>query len=418
MKFNDEIAIGLNTFLRDDSLKRFISSCRAYYPEIRIYIVDQDKQFSQTKKKFYSYLKSEGHQILKIPYDCGISYAREALRKFVKEPYMMYMQDDFIVCPETNIYGMYEILRKNKDIGVVCGSVTTRKTRPFVAEIPQKAHGYFLQKIDNRMVYLPIQYLLDLELINYEKVGNMKYVICDMALDFSFWRRGAQEGIFDENVHVLEHTHVYLNLQKRGKYKVAYTPNSIIVHTHDRACEEYTKMRMRKEDVKYLHEYWNIKDFVVLEGKELFPPVQKLVDIKETNAIAVTETHSILQEFETILKSFNKEIVLAKETCLQAVINHKLNSIDLHLFVSQLSADEIQYLASKKFYYVPESSSFIKNNHRIYTFKLLHGNTKYVDIENKKYKVPLPVHGYLEKTFGDDWYNKGKNTDWYNRENK
>lgn len=408
MKFNSEVAIGLNTFLRDDSLKRFIASCKLYYPELKIYVVDQSHGFDEKKKKFYAYLRSEGHCIQKIPYDCGISEARERLRKFVKEPYIMYMQDDFIVCPDTNIYAMLEILKQNKKIGVVCGSVTTRKNKPWTAEIPEKAHAYFLQKIDNKIVYMPVQYLIDIGLIKTKHLQSIKYVICDMGLDFSLWRKDAQEGIFDSEVHVLEHSHVYLNLQKIGKYKVAYTWNSCIVHTHSRENDTYVKFRMRKDDMPYLNDYWGVKEFIVLGGEDLFPKMTALKDVKPLDVQTVSDINALLIDFVRTMQTLNKKVVLAKETCLQAVCNHKLTLADLYVSISRLSPDDIQYLASKKFFYSVDSQTFVKDNTKIFVDYKLPQQTKLVPIENKYYEVPMPVFRYLDRTFGTEWRKLGE----------
>lgn len=408
MKFNSEIAIGLNTFLRDDSLKRFIASCRTYYPELKIYIVDQCQKFTAEKKKFYDYLRYEGHMIQKIPYDCGISEARERLRKFVKEPYLMYMQDDFIICPETNIYTMHQILKDNPKLGVVCGAVITRRTKPYTASCPNDTHAYFLQKIDDKIVYMPVQYLLDMGLIEYQRPKRAPYVICDMSWDFSLWKKDAQIDLFDTNVHVLEHTHVYLTLKKLKRYKVAYTSKSVIVHTHDRSNSEYSKLRVRKDDVIYLNNYWHVKDFIVLSGKEVLPDIPKLLTTTSQELINPSLTNTILSNFVILMQNLNKTVILAKDTCLQAIVNHRLNTIDLFVFVSTFTPDELQYLAGQHYIYSPDTKAFIKDNHQIFVSHILPEKTKLVHIEGKYYHVPFPAHKYLEKTFGKNWQELGR----------
>lgn len=409
MTFNKEVAIGLNTFLRDNSLKRFIASCQLYYPEIKIYIVDQAKKFDLAKKKFYAYLRSEGHMIQQIPYDCGISRAREILRKFVKEPYIMYMQDDFIICNKTNIYGMLEILKRNKEIGVVCGSIIDRKSNSHTTTIPTEAQAHFLKKINDKMVYMPVQYLIDKGLINYKSIKNVRYLICDMGLDFSLWKKEAQKDIFDENAHVLEHTHTYLNLQKLKKFKAAYTPDSLIIHTHDRTNPEYAKFRSRKNDLPYLCKYWKVDSFRILTNKELPLNLITSTEIPQTKSTNISETNKILSEFATILQQLNKTLVLAKKSCLQAVVIHRFFTTNSYVYISSLTSDEIQYLASKNFFYLEQEQAFIKDNHKIYIEYKLIPQTKIVNVEGKNYNVPFPAHPYLEKLYGKNWITLGQN---------
>lgn len=437
-KFNKELAIGLNTFIRDENLKRFVASCQTFYPELKIYIIEQGR-IEEPKKKFYEYLQDEGHVIHQIPFDSGISYAREELRKIVEEPYLMYMQDDFIVVYETKIYNMLHVLKSDKKLGVVCGGLIS--CRKEIDPIPTNPiiHGHFLNKCDNTLLYMPIDYLFKLNLLNWRKTKckGLRYVYCDISWDFSIWDLKAQENLFDSNVHVQEHSHVYLNIKKENKYRVAYTPESVIVHTHDRSDKEYEGFRKR-QDIDYLLEYWKIKDMVNMSQGGRLPSKEKILktsieldiperpsDLKQEEPpmlttdknieiipeIPIVKTPSqidfILKEFVNCFRNLNKDIYLSKDTCLQGVVNHNLNGSVIYLSTSKLKNSEKEYLINAGFIYSEQDEAYTKNNCKIILDYQIPREEKNITIFEQAYKVPFPVHKYLQKIYGKTWKDIG-----------
>lgn len=424
--FNSEIAIGLNTFIRDENLKRFVASCQTFYPELKIYIIEQGR-IEEPKKKFYEYLQDEGHIIHQIPFDSGISYAREELRKIVKEPYLMYMQDDFIVTNDTKIYKMLHILKSDPKVGVVCGALISCRKEITPVPIDPIIHGHYLNKCDTMLSYIPINYLFKLNLLDWKKTKSkgLKYTYCDMSWDFSLWDLKAQENLFDSNVHVIEHSHVYLNLKKYNKYKVAYTPESVIIHTHDRSNKEYDNFRKRKSDIDYLLDYWNITSMTNLETERILPPLHKLIaPIEEkkveeeiiTPIIATPDSfnnlninaNGILQEFVMCFRIFNKKIFLSEDTCLQGVLKHTIKGNNLYFSTYKLTNNEKDILAEKGFFYSEKDNAYIKNEYKIILNYKIPRDEKNITINGQAYAVPFPVHGYLKNLYGREWQELGK----------
>jgi hypothetical protein len=423
--FNKELAIGLNAFIRDENLKRLIASCQTFYPELKIYIVEQGR-ISEKKRVFYDYLENEGHEIKQIPFDCGISYAREELRKFVKEPYLIYLQEDFIVVNETKFYNMLHILKSDPTLGVVCGGLIS--CRKGIDNVPTEPiiHGHFINQCDKALLYIPIDYLYKLGLWNWKKTKckGLRYTYCDISWDFSLWNLNAQENLFDEQVHVIEHSHVYLHIKREHKWKVAYTPESVIIHTHDRSDKEYENFRRRRNDIKYLLNYWNISEMVNMGERKLLPNITKLTEIDNVlpehapeepadndNKIANPSiVHSsltkILKEFDAIIKGFGKSCYLRDQTCWESVVKHTIVSSPLYITIPKLTESEIKYLTDNNFIYSNEKNMFSKNDCFIIPHHKLPEKSKTVEINNYKFSVPLPVHKYLENLYGTNWRTK------------
>jgi glycosyltransferase involved in cell wall biosynthesis len=194
---NKEIALGLSTFLRDDSLFRLINSNLEHLCEFRMYIVDQGCH-SHKKDLFYRKLQKMGHVIKYIDYDSGISKTRGVLKDICKEPYLVFMEDDFQSFYKTNLYKLKEILNENPDIGVVGGSLEGNSSTG--------AYSFYLDRIENKICYFPLDYLLDKNLIQWEHTSNnTPFIRANIVSDFTMWRKEVP-NIFDENVKTIEHS--------------------------------------------------------------------------------------------------------------------------------------------------------------------------------------------------------------------
>jgi len=252
-KFNKDVGIGITTFLRNYSLYRLIESIVEYLPDFKIYIVDQDKP-TKFKETLYTGLQAQGHVIKYADYDCGISKARNIVRSIVQEPYIAWMQDDFTVTGKTNLLNMLDVLKSNKKIGVVGGRLEG-------SPVAGSYSFYFLRWGDS-ILYLPVSYCLEKGIVNWQQTNKgIQYVPADIVSEFTIWRKEVPD-VFDLNVKVIEHSHVYLKLKYETDWLVAYTPDSEIKHYHDRHSNEYNQFRGRKDDIDYILNYWKAKDLI------------------------------------------------------------------------------------------------------------------------------------------------------------
>jgi hypothetical protein len=400
---NTDIAIGISTFLRDDSLITLISSILNYLPDFKIYIVDQGV-LSPHKKILYDGLADNGHIIKFIPNDSGISYSRQMLKNLCNEQYLVYMQDDFEVTENTNLYKMKEVLDENPDIGIVGGNLCGHQNTG--------AYSHFFEKLNDIMCYFPLDYLAEKHLINWHTTtNNIKFIYTDILSDFTMWRKKVP-NIFDINVKTIEHTHTYLLVKYKTNYKVAFCPDTEIKHNHNKTNEAYNIFRNRNEDIDYIKKYWNISDFHRFTKTELFElenPIKNVVETKQMKPapIKISEPHikpiiepaqiiesnlpASLSVSEFISKLLNTRIDfwLLKDSCLECVICKNLKTNLLYLGTNTLeNMNKIQEIADQ----CNVSVNISVEQRKIKTFTL-----------NKlSICVPIPVVQYLFDVFGKD----------------
>jgi len=440
IKFNKEVAIGITTFLRNASLYKLIESICEYLPDIKMYIVDQNIS-TKFKKALYEGLKTQGHVIKSIEYDCGISNARKILKNLVKEPFIAWMQDDFTITPKTNLMNMVNILKSNPKLGVVGGRI---EGSPIAG-----SYSYYFLRWGDGLFYLPVSHCLEKGIIQWQKTPEgLSYVPADIVSEFTVWKKEVP-NIFDEKVKVIEHSHVYLLLKYNTKWQVAYTPDSEIIHWHDRNEPAYTKFRSRKEDIDYIQKYWNITEWVKFdvnkykfllehinyhipitnnrilknESIPLIPKDSLKEKIEKDNQTLQTlstditispslnminaEIYDIFNEFISIMNNFDKNCFLREQTCWEAVVKHSIITSPLYISIPKLNQYELQCLINKGFNYIESNNTFTKNNYSIIVDYKLPQNFKIVTVENGKYLVPFPVHPYLKRLYGQDWKELG-----------
>lgn len=405
---NKDIGLGISTFLRDDSLFRLVDSILTHLQEFKMYIVDQGEH-SEVKDKLYTKLSKLGHVIKYIPYDSGISKTRRILKEICKEEFLVYMEDDFQATTKTNLYNLKEILDENPELGIVGGNLEGYATTG--------AYSYFLNRADNQICYFPMDYLIEKNLVAWEYTNKgIKFLRADIVSDFTMWRREVP-NIFDDNVKVIEHSHVYLLVKNKTKYKVCFCPGSEIKHVHDNKNPTYNALRTRKKDLDYLKSYWNVFDFYTFNKSSLCQLEKASKNIAPVAYLPLESTTDIpeikIQKLETIESDKVNKLNIEQKQCIVKIINYlNDNSISFWLLnYSCLEAVTKKDIVSDKLYIGVATAN---NKELILNAFPCEGGLLDIKIEGKRktkpaklydlnINVPVPVVAYLEKTFKQTW---------------
>lgn len=93
------VSIICATIERPDSVTRFINSVRKFYQDISIIIGDQ----SRDQTELAPFYKRNDVKCLRLPFDCGVAYARNECVKAVKTKFILLCDDDFVFTDQTDI---------------------------------------------------------------------------------------------------------------------------------------------------------------------------------------------------------------------------------------------------------------------------------------------------------------------------
>jgi hypothetical protein len=259
-----EIAIVIPTFLRFNKLKLLLESILKIYPDswYRLYIADQGI-YSLENDNFYDNLREKGHKISYIPFNCGLAFARNYLVKQTVEPFILILDDDFEITEETKIQNFVNILLKNKEIGIVGGTL-----------IGHQNYNYDLF-LKNEILYyvVPNKKNFQEAVTSYVQNPPIKFYYQDIVLNFSMFRREVFKDIlWNPELKMAEHTDFYLRLKTLSKWSVAFTDSVQANHqSHKDEIKEYLLFRKNinsKIGQDKCFETWKIDPSKVIYLKE------------------------------------------------------------------------------------------------------------------------------------------------------
>ncbi|MBH9974723.1 MULTISPECIES: glycosyltransferase [Bartonella] len=250
-----DVSIICATIERPDLVERFINSVRKFYQDIPIIIGDQ----SRDQKKLESFYKKNKAQCLRLPFDCGVAYARNECVKAVKTKFILLCDDDFVFTDETDINIPLQALKKFPEIGIVTGAVIDHHKAGSSVYFQKRYYEKFIYLDKERKTFcsVPISYIKP---HIYETPGHT-FFQCDIGLNFAVMRKDIfKDGIeWDSRFKCNgEHEDFYLNLKYNSHWKVAYTPEFYCNHEH-LSNSTYVKLRDRQDGWLEFGKKWGIE---------------------------------------------------------------------------------------------------------------------------------------------------------------
>ena len=250
-----DVSVICATIERPDSVVRFINSVRKFYQDIQIVIGDQ----SRDKIELASFYKRNNIKCLRLPFDCGVAYARNECVKAVKTKFILLCDDDFVFTDKTDINIPLQALKKYPEIGIVTGAVIDHHKSGSEVYFQKRYYEKFLYLDKERKVLcsVPISYIKPQI---YDTLGHTFYQ-CDIGLNFAIMRKDIfKDGIeWDSRFKCNgEHEDFYLNLKYNSNWKVIYTPEFYCDHEH-LGNPTYVKLRDRQEGWLEFGKKWGIE---------------------------------------------------------------------------------------------------------------------------------------------------------------
>ena len=222
------IAFLIKTFMREDSLIRLCDSIKTNFSDFRIYIAD-DSELTQSKLNFYDEMTAQGHQIIFLPFDSGLSAGRNALMRQCEEKNYCLCDDDYLFTADN---GVFEAIKKLNKADIITGSLYFNGVRT--------GAEYNLEIKDN--------------IIIKTAVPGKGFRRVDMGLNLFV---ASNRYYWDENLKINEeHIDFFLSRKQEG-VKVYYDPDLKVIHDVQTPPKEYRDFRARRNK-QYLFDKWQV----------------------------------------------------------------------------------------------------------------------------------------------------------------
>jgi hypothetical protein len=263
----NKIGIILTTFLRDDLMYRIVDSIiKNWKEEYILFVGNQSYQTDEEKLKGFSdfclhlndpaHLVSDKIQYYNLPYDCGLSYARNFLCQKAHESGCNYifLTADSYEFKNYKLDTLMEFLESDINNGII-GFVEENKTDPnWVWDLELILKQHFLLKTPKK----PIIIYKDLKLQPCEITQNFFLAKTQVVLD-SKW---------DDELKLTEHEDFFWRLKTKTNYKVFFNKSIQCKYIKDKP-NQYNQKRQRIYNTykKILQNKYNIIGWIRTEGK-------------------------------------------------------------------------------------------------------------------------------------------------------
>jgi len=244
-KRDSKIAIGIKTFMREETLFRVLDSIEKHFPySHRLYIAD-DGDISEEKEYRYQQLEAEGHVIIKLPFNSGISLGRNAITKRAEEDYILIMDDDIMLEDSESIERMKKILDSRDDIGLCAGTIYQEGGEPFGGK--DYSRGLRLE-IDRNVLFR------HRSTGNLSKLDGTLFNYADQVVNFFLAKREIFNDVRWDNRIKIEYEHMdfFLNL-KKTRWKAAVCLNTNLTHCRSLKLDPVYVRHRRSAPMQYFY---------------------------------------------------------------------------------------------------------------------------------------------------------------------
>jgi len=382
-----EIAIIIPSFMRWKKTIKEIESIEQHLDSrwYQIYIGDQWKDDSE-KDQAFSELKKKGHKIIKLPYNCGLSYARNKLVKISKEPFILVIDNDFLFTEKTRLDYFIQLLLKEKNIGICGGSLDDRDWY---------VHNFLWDKNNNKFYYLKTNTNFNTYQAGFLQ-PKLNYLYSESVLNFFLAKRECLEEIkWDNELPLAEHSD-YLYRVSKSKWQVVFVDQVKVKHQPKIYDAKYNKFRTWKIEGSNANIGWKrflkkynlngIEDVITLSIED-YNHTKSIPSIKKDNQKLKFNDKYTKRNLKILkkLQNNNIQICLLNEACRRIVVSKDLKVKELHLGVNDINkAKKIKNKSYIKYYPLPSQ-------------------TKPWNYKGLNLLVPFPVVIYLRNLYGHRW---------------
>lgn len=242
------LAVLVKTFIREDKLRKCVDNIFRYIDvPFRLYIADDSDQYSKEQAEFYHKLENKGHKIIILPYNTGLPAGRNAMIDALEdEEYVMVLDDDIYVGPDTSIHIPLDIIKKNEEIKLVGGFLPR----------PHK-HGWHLRfHLGESGILYKIPAPEPGE--DWHYTNGHRWIDCDDVSNFLVAERGALEKVkWDNRLKMAEHINFFWRFCKEYPDGVAYCPDFVASHSPTNAGIQHTSASDWRGYRQIYHENWS-----------------------------------------------------------------------------------------------------------------------------------------------------------------
>jgi len=243
---NDQtLAILVTTFIRDELLYKTIQNIVDNFPKDSILLIaDQGLPSTDKDKQIETFKSKVPLEYFLLPFNCGLSYARNFLVKKASDlniPYVLMSADSIQFTKPYNFQSFINFLEQDIRRGLIGFNL-----------LGSKCPWEFLMELTTQGI------LFDTSTIFIEH-ENIIYKKCDIVRNIFLAKTNTLLNLWDNNLHLCEHEDAFITYKQKGyevywtnyiSFKKISTDNSEEYKTHRSQFSEYQSLLKKKLNIK------------------------------------------------------------------------------------------------------------------------------------------------------------------------
>jgi len=248
----------ITTIDRYELLQELLDSIFTFYPFAKVTVADQSKEIDT---ELYNNWARHDLRVLPLPYDCGLSAARNILVKETDLPYKLLLEDDFLFTADTKVEKLLELM----EVADIAGGGVYRNGTRLSFEFNFKREGDTIYQIPDGDDWT------EHKGVHYKRTG--------CVLNFALFKRSVFDNIqWNSKLKLIEHQHFFY----RVKNPIVFTNDVKIVDNKKEKTPEYRQLRNR--------EYFWIDALNDLGVKRLMYLNGQVVEVRDNRIIRYRES--------------------------------------------------------------------------------------------------------------------------------
>ena len=221
-QLREECTIIFKSFERQKMAKRLYKYIQRYYPGMRVIIADDSEQPLE--------LQDENLEIIKLPFNSGLSYGIGRALEKVTTPYVIRLDDDELLTPFTRFEKQLEFLKAHPEVDLV-GVLPLNL--PKCTSLKKAAEEYYKQPMN----YAP----KPLKIPHMTKMDDTHCVLGKVPNIFVARTDRVKEIGYDDNIRMIDHNEFFF--RAAGNLVAALDTTSFVIHYHNRYDMHYERYR-------------------------------------------------------------------------------------------------------------------------------------------------------------------------------
>jgi hypothetical protein len=243
------IAVCITTFLRDSLLYKTLQTITDNYTNNCIVLIADQGYASSEKNIQIDYFKSQiPLEYYQIPFDSGLSYARNFLINKANEmniPYILLGADSIQFIQKYDFTPIINFLEQDEKRGIVgCALENSKCPWEFLLEVIPQGIKFTCSK-------------------NHVYYNNIDFLKVDICRNIFLAKTSTLLNLWDEELKLCEHEDAFITYKNRG-FEVYWTNSYVFKKVSSNTSEEYKTYRKRLQDYqKILKQKLHISGWII-----------------------------------------------------------------------------------------------------------------------------------------------------------